>query len=301
MKSSRAEVVSFRRLLRFYLFGLIVALALILLILSSIYFWGSEATWNNTKQLIQSLNSSIFFLSLLVGFIAQIIDGTLGMAYGVSSNTFLLSMGISPATASASIHFAEIFTTGASGLSHWQFGNIDKKLFLKLIFPGIVGAIIGAYILSSFDGKNAIPFISIYLMIMGVVIILKSFKMFFFKKTLKGVIPLAFLGGLFDASGGGGWGPIVTTTLIGMGNRPRKTIGSVNAAEFFIAFVASGTFTIMIGLSNWPIILGLILGGMIASPMAAFLIHKIPPYKAMLIVGILIILLSLRNIIVYLQ
>lgn len=299
MKAARTEVVSLKRLLKFYLFGLFVILMLLTLTIVGIYYLSDQVFWNKTIDFFYSLNSSLFLIALIVGFLAQIIDGTLGMAYGVSSNTFLLSMGVPPATASASIHFAEIFTTAASGLSHWQFGNIDKKLFIKLIIPGAIGAFIGAYLLSSFDGKQLVPFIAGYLIIMGIVIILKSFKLFNFKKIQKGVVPLALFGGLLDASGGGGWGPIVTTTLIGMGNRPRKTIGSVNAAEFFIAIVASGTFTVMIGLSNWPIIVGLILGGLIASPFAAYLIHKIPPYKAMFVVGVLIIILSLRNIIFY--
>ncbi|MFB0518000.1 MAG: sulfite exporter TauE/SafE family protein, partial [Acidobacteriota bacterium] len=157
------------------------------------------------------LNIVVF---IIVGFIAQIIDGALGMAYGVSSNSFLLSIGIPPAAASASVHTAEVFTTFVSGVSHWKFGNVDKKLFKKLLIPGIIGGVLGAYVLTSIPGKTIKPFIGAYLLIMGLMILLKAFKKIKEKRVETKIIPLATAGGFFDAIGGGGWGPIVTSTLM---------------------------------------------------------------------------------------
>jgi len=175
-----------------------------------------------------------FFAFVIVGFAAQLIDGAIGMAYGVSSNAFLLSLGIPPAVSSASVHIAEVFTTGVSGLSHLKFGNVSRKLVARLIIPGIVGGVVGAFILTQIPGDVIKPFISIYLAIMGCYIIWKIFrKKKGFTEVEKGVGILAVVGGFFDAIGGGGWGPIVTSTLVARGNHPRYTIGSVNASEFF--------------------------------------------------------------------
>jgi uncharacterized protein len=181
------------------------------------------------------------WIFIVVGFLAQMIDGALGMAYGVSSNAFLLSIGIPPAAASASVHAAEVVTTAVSGISHWRFGNIDKKLLLRLMLPGVIGAAIGAYILSSLPGDMLRPYINAYLLVMGLVILRKAFitqpKPIHDIPRL--VSPLGFIGGFFDAIGGGGWGPIVTTTLVARGNSPRTTIGSVNASEFFVTLSQS--------------------------------------------------------------
>lgn len=240
-----------------------------------------------------------FLIFIGVGFLAQMIDGALGMAYGVSSNTFLLSAGVPPAVASACVHLAEVFTTGISGFTHWKLGNVDREAFKKLIIPGILGGVAGAYLLTSIDGNVIKPFISAYLLIMGVVILWRAFihngKE---ARVITWITPLGLIGGFFDAIGGGGWGPVVTTTLIARGNHPRFSIGSVNSSEFFVTFAESVTFLFTLGglLTNWPIIVGLLLGGGLAAPLAAFVTKHIPTRLLMGMVGVLIIVLSLRTI-----
>jgi hypothetical protein len=241
------------------------------------------------------MNQSII-IYIIVGFIAQMIDGALGMAYGVSSNTFLLSVGIPPAAASASVHTAEIFTSGISGLSHLKFGNVDKKLFKKLLIPGVIGGILGAYILTMVPGKIIKPFIALYLLIMGSIIIYKAFKKIQEKEVRTKLLPLGAVGGFFDAIGGGGWGPIVTSTLVARGNNPKFTIGSVNLAEFFVTIAEAATFFTIIGLAHWQIIVGLIIGGVLAAPLAAYVCKRLPSRTLMMIVGVVIIALSIRTI-----
>jgi uncharacterized membrane protein YfcA len=240
-----------------------------------------------------------FFIFVLGGFIAQMIDGSLGMAYGVSASTFLMSFGVSPAAASASIHASEIFTSGVSGLSHLKFQNVNKKLFRSLLIPGILGAVTGAYLLSSFEAYNFIlrPIVATYTLILGVIIIIKAVKVVKNKRKTKNVPALAAFGGFMDSIGGGGWGPIVATTLIARGRSPRYTIGSVNLAEFFISFASSITFFVAIGIGYFEIIAGLILGGVIAAPIAAHLTRKLPVQKMMVIVGVVVILVSIRLIV----
>jgi uncharacterized protein len=235
-------------------------------------------------------------LFTLVGFIAQIIDGSIGMAYGVSSTSFLLSIGVSPAAASASVHIAEVFTSGASGLSHLKFGNVNKKLFRVLVIPGSIGAIIGAYILSNFDGKWIKGYIAIYLLIMGTIVIRKALGKRKAKRKTRRLGILALFGGFVDAVGGGGWGPVVASTLMGNGRNPRYTIGSVNLAEFFIALAGAGTFTLFIGLDNWLVIVGLVVGGLFAAPFAAYICSRVNHRTLMIIVGLVIITLSIRTI-----
>ena len=234
---------------------------------------------------------------MVVGFLAQLVDGALGMAYGVISNTFLLSLGIPPVISSSSVHIAEIFTTGVSGFSHFKFGNIDKKLFLKLIIPGIVGGILGSYLLTQIPGSIIKPFIAIYLSIMGVMILVKLITKKQYREVKKGLRPLAIIGGFFDAIGGGGWGPIVTSTLVANGNHPRFTIGSVNASEFFVTLAEAITFVALLGIVRWQIVLGLIIGGVVAAPFAAFLCKKLPPRLLMLITGSTVVFLSVRTIV----
>ena len=234
---------------------------------------------------------------VLVGFIAQMIDGALGMAYGVSSNTFLLSIGVPPAAASASVHMAEVVTTGVSGFSHWKLGNIDWKLVKKLAVPGVLGGISGAYLLTSIDGNILKPYISAYLLIMGVIILVKAFNGKHEHKETKHLSILGIIGGFFDAIGGGGWGPIVTTTLVARGKHPRFAIGSVNFSEFFVTFAESVTFVLTLSfLGYWQIILGLLIGGAIAAPMAAVVARRLPVKVLMFMVGVLIVGLSIRTI-----
>ena len=242
--------------------------------------------------------TSDFYLFIVAGFIAQMIDGALGMAYGISSTTFLLSMGISPAACSASVHTSEIFTSGVSGLMHLKFGNVNTKLFKRILFPGVLGAVIGACLLSYFEQYNHIikPLVSAYTLVLGLIIVLKAFRGSRVKQKIKKIFPLAFTGGFLDAIGGGGWGPIVSSTLIASGRNARYAIGSVNLAEFFVALASSLTFITIIGLTHWMVIFGLVLGGVIAAPIASFLTNKIPAKIMMLVVGFIVIILSLKRI-----
>lgn len=254
---------------------------------------------NSAVDLFGSLDQTVLIF-ILGGFIAQMVDGALGMAYGVTATTFLLAFGVTPAAASASVHTSEIFTTGASGLMHLKFKNVNTKLFKHLLIPGIIGAIIGAYILSSFqEYSNFIkPLVSIYTLILGVVIIHKAIKKIKEKKKIKRIGALAFVGAFLDSIGGGGWGPIVSSTLIARGRAFRYTIGSVNLAEFFITLASSITFFTLIGIQHWSMIAGLIIGGMIAAPFAAIMVAKIPVRAGLIFVGIVVIIVSLRNILV---
>lgn len=236
-------------------------------------------------------------LYIAVGFAAQMIDGAIGMAYGVTASSVLLSAGVLPATASACVHAAEVFTTGASGIAHWRLGNVDRRLVLRLMVPGMIGGAIGAYILASVPGEMFRPWISGYLLLLGLLILWKAFRP---RSTtiapLKGVAPLGFFGGLLDAVGGGGWGPLVTSTLLGNGAAPRTVIGSVNVAEFFVTLTISATFVATIGLSLWPIVAGLVIGGVIAAPFAALATKHLPDRVLMVIVGVVVVTLSCRTI-----
>jgi uncharacterized protein len=235
---------------------------------------------------------------VLVGFIAQMVDGSIGMAYGVTSTSVMLSFGVPPATASACVHAAETFTTGASGLAHWKLGNVDKRLIWRLAIPGAIGGAIGAYVLTNIPGEIVKPYISAYLLLIGIFIIYKAVhrKHSFVDEPPNNVAPLGLIGGFVDAIGGGGWGPIVTSTLLGQGAQPRYTIGSVNMAEFFVTLTISATFIATIGLDLWPTILGLIIGGIIAAPFAALAAKHFPPKILMILVGVVVMLLSARTI-----
>jgi uncharacterized membrane protein YfcA len=237
-----------------------------------------------------------FWLCVGAGFIAQLIDGALGMAYGVTASSLLLSFGVPPATASATVHAAECFTTGASALSHHAFRNISRLLFRKLLLPGILGAIIGAYILVSFPGYTLRPFVATYLMVMGVVIVLKAFRQFPPRQVSTHLLPLGFSGALMDSLGGGGWGPIVASTLIARGNDPRETVGSVNAVEFFVTLAASITFVLTLGLTHWQMMLGLAIGGLPAAPLGAWATKRLPLKPLMITVGVLVTILSIRTL-----
>ena len=239
------------------------------------------------------------FEFIVVGFLAQLIDGALGMAYGVSSNTFLLSLGVPPAVASASVHAAEIFTTGVSGFSHWRLGNVDKYLFKRLVIPGVLGGVVGAYLLTEMPSQVIKPVVALYLAVMGVVILRRAMRPVIEREVRTAIAPLGVIGGFFDAIGGGGWGPIVTSTLVARGNNPRFTIGSVNVTEFFVTLSQSIVFvlTLTLTMKDAEIILGLLIGGVIAAPLAAFAARYIPARPLMMAVGVLIIILSVRTLI----
>ncbi|MGZ3884566.1 MAG: TSUP family transporter [Bacteroidia bacterium] len=245
----------------------------------------------------QSLDAS-FLLFVLAGFTAQLIDGALGMAYGVTATSFLLSAGVPPAASSASVHASEIFTSGVSGLMHLKFGNVNTKLFRNLLLPGVLGAILGAYILTSLEQYNYIlkPLVSAYTLFLGLVIIFKALKKDKVREKMRRIFPLALVGGLMDSIGGGGWGPIVSSTLIARGRNARYTIGSVNLTEFFVSLASSLTFFTLIGLQHCSIIAGLIIGGVIAAPIAAYLANRIPAKTIMILVGLTVIIASLKRI-----
>jgi uncharacterized membrane protein YfcA len=238
-----------------------------------------------------------FLLFVAVGLAAQLVDGAIGMAYGVVSTSVLLSLGIPPATASASVHAAETFTTGASGLAHWRFRNIDRGLIWRLAIPGMVGGALGAYVLTAIPGEAIRPYVSAYLLLLGLFILWKAVT---HRPTgappPSRVAPLGFVGGLLDSIGGGGWGPIVTSTLLGQGANPRYAIGSVNLAEFFVTTTISATFFFTIGLTMWPIIAGLVLGGVLAAPFAAYATRHLPDKVLMILVGSVVVLLSVRGL-----
>ena len=233
---------------------------------------------------------------LLVGFAAQVVDGALGMAYGVTATTLLLSVGIPPAVASATVHLAECLTTGVSGLSHHAFGNVDRFLFRRLIVPGVIGAAAGAYLLATVPGDLFRWVVSAYLLLMGVLIVVKVFRQFPPRAVTTHLVPLGLVGGFLDAVGGGGWGPIVATNLIVRGREARFAIGSTSAVEFFVAAAASATFVFTLGTIHWEITAGLALGGALGAPVGAWACRRMPTRAVMIGVGLLIVALSLRTL-----
>ncbi len=282
---------------------LLVSVILLICLYSADQLLLSQAILTKLTAFFSFFGEKQFWIYAIVGFGAQTIDGALGMAYGVSSTTFLLAAGVGPAEASASVHIAEIFTAGISGFSHHKLGNVNKKLFRRLVFPGVIGGILGAFLSTTVDGKWLTPFIAGYLLIMGFVIIYKAFKNKFSKQKTKRLFPLALFGGFADAIGGGGWGPIVNSTLLSSGWTPRYAIGSVNLAEFYVAFFTALAFSVFLGLNEWEnlrglttIIAGLIFGGIFAAPFAGYLCKKLKAKTLLLLVGILIILLSTRTL-----
>lgn len=238
-----------------------------------------------------------FFVVMAGGFFAQLVDGALGMGYGVTSTTILLSAGISPAAISGSIHTAEMFASGASGYSHYKFGNVNKKLFKALLIPGIIGAVIGALLLTKLGEthvKYIRPVMAVYTMILGVKILYNAFRKPKQQKKFKHYGWLAGAGGFLDSFGGGGWGPIVTTTLITKGRSPRFVIGSVSLSEFFVTLASAFTFFTLLGVTHWQVILALIIGGLLAAPLAAKLAGKLPRKTAFILLGVLVVFWSLR-------
>ncbi|MGX7894597.1 sulfite exporter TauE/SafE family protein [Tsuneonella sp. HG222] len=237
---------------------------------------------------------------ILIGFGAQIVDGALGMAFGVISQTMLVSMlGVAPATASASTHLVEMFTTGTSGVSHiWQ-RNVDWGLFKRLVPFGVLGGVVGAYVLSNIDASTARPFVMIYLVGVGIYLFVKgvskSKPRFEDPKTTR---PLAMVGGFLDAAGGGGWGPVVTSNLLVQGSDPAKTVGTVNTAEFFLAVSVSVAFIASLGFAAFTVAtVGLIIGGVVAAPFGAIVAKRIPART--LLVGVSIVLVATSTFSIY--
>ncbi|UAL51540.1 MULTISPECIES: sulfite exporter TauE/SafE family protein [Metabacillus] len=241
-----------------------------------------------------------------IGFLAQLIDGSLGMAYGVTSTTMLLTFGIAPAVASASVHLAEVVTTAASGASHIKFGNVDKQAVYKLIIPGSIGAFAGAAFLSNLPGDLAKPFIAIFLLVLGLYVMLRFLFHFEAREqseslplTRKKSIPLGLIAGFADATGGGGWGPIATPVLLSQkGSSARKVVGTVDTSEFAIAVSATLGFFIALGWEqvNWYWVFALMIGGIVAAPIAAWLVRKLPAYLLGVLVGGFIVLTNSRTL-----
>lgn len=233
----------------------------------------------------------------LVGFVAQLVDGALGMAFGVISTSVLLFLGVPPAAASASVHAAEVVTTGLSGLSHWFHGNVDRRLFLRLATAGVIGGAIGAYVLTELPVKYVQPAVAIYLCAMAGFIVYKVFHKSEPRQLTTGIEPLGFGGGFLDAIGGGGWGPIVVSTLVARGHAPRHTIGSVNLAEFFVTLAISISFLISLGFTYLLIAGGLMIGGALAAPLAGWISKVMPPRLLMILISIVVLSLGTAGLV----
>ncbi|WP_071460499.1 sulfite exporter TauE/SafE family protein [Bacillus massilinigeriensis] len=245
-------------------------------------------------------------LLALIGLAAQLVDGSLGMAYGVTSSSLLLLFGIAPAVASASVHMAEVVTTAASGFSHLRFGNVDKHVVKKLIIPGSIGAFLGAVFLGSIPGDIVKPYVSFFLLCLGFYVIYRFLFSDFagsnngkpVKMTSKFFIPLGFIAGFFDSTGGGGWGPIATPVLMSKKMEARKVIGTVDTSEFAIALSATAGFLLTLGWSqlNWQWVIALMIGGLIAAPIAAWLVKIIPSHFLGILVGGMIIMTNTKTL-----
>ncbi len=237
-----------------------------------------------------------FMLFVLIGLCAQLVDGALGMAYGLVSSSILLAMGLPPAAVSASVHTAEVFTTGVSGASHGLLGNVDRKLMVRLAVPGVIGGVIGAYVLAQLPGDTIRPFVYAYLLVLAVLILLRAVGRRIPRNEVKRVGVLGFFAGLLDAIGGGGWGPMATSTLLAKGGEARTSIGTVSASEFVVTLAISITFLLTVGISHWQIVLGLLLGGVVAAPLAAMLVRYMPERAVLGAVGSLVLGISIFQI-----
>lgn len=235
---------------------------------------------------------------VLIGFAAQLIDGALGMAFGVISQTLLVSVGLPPAAASASVHLVEVFTTGASGVSHMVHRNVDWGLFRRLVPFGVAGGVLGAYVLSNIDASVAKPFVLAYLIAVGVYLLVRAIRHAEPKfEDPQMTRPLALAGGFLDAAGGGGWGPVVTSNLLVQGADPRKTIGTVNTAEFLLTLSVSAAFLATLGLEAFTLAtVGLIVGGVAAAPFGAIFAKRIKPRALLGAVSLVLIATSLFGI-----
>lgn len=252
--------------------------------------------WNGTLEFGQALNEDFLWL-ILAGFCAQLVDGALGMGYGIVSASFLLSLGVNFPAISGSIHTAEMFSSGVSGYSHYRFGNVDRQLFRRLVVPGVIGAIVGAVFLVYFGEKNAQwvkPLLAGYILFLGLKYILLAFRNTHLLKKVKHIGRLAGAGGFLDSFGGGGWGPLVTTTLLRTSDEPKRIIGSVSLTEFFVTLASAVTFFTLIGISHWQSILGLIIGGVVAAPLAALLAGRLNRRTSFLLIGLLASFWSFR-------
>ena len=265
-----------------------------------IALWIKDPAFKNYMENI----SPKFYYFLGAGFVFALVDGAIGMSYGVTSTTFSLSMGIPPASASMGVHLSEIMSNGIAGWMHYRMGNVNWKLFKLLLLPGIIGAVTGAYILSSLEhyAQYTKPLVSVYTLILGIVIFSKAVKLKNKRTTgkIKRISLLGLGGGFIDAVGGGGWGSIVLSTLIAGGRHPRFSLGTVKLSRFFIALMGSLTFITMLKSSHWDAVAGLVIGSALASPVAARISNKMSAKAIMMAVSVIVILISIRSIIMFL-
>jgi hypothetical protein len=234
---------------------------------------------------------------IAIGFAAQMVDGALGMAFGTISSTLLISIGVPPAAASAGVHTVETFTTGVSGISHIAHKNVDWKLFARIVIPGVIGGIFGAYILSNVSAETARPVVLTYLAGMGIYLLWRGARHKHTEREPKIVEPLGLIGGFLDAAGGGGWGPVVTSNLLVQGGSPRKVIGTVNTAEFVLTVTISATFIIALGVEAFTVAtIGLLIGGVMAAPFGAIVAKRIEPDFLLTMVGAVLTITSLYGV-----
>jgi hypothetical protein len=277
---------------------LIFTTIIVSIVIGTIALWYNEPGFQVYVKNIQPT----FYYFLGAGFAFALVDGAIGMSYGVTSTTFSLSMGIPPASASLGVHLSEILSNGIAGWMHYRLGNINWKLFRLLLVPGIIGAMSGAYILSSLEhySQYSKPFVSLYTLILGIVIFRKALNL---KRKVKAgskfkrVRLLGFGGGFIDAVGGGGWGSIVLSTLIAGGRHARFSLGTVKLSRFFIALMSSLTFVTMLSGAHWEAVAGLVIGSALASPIAAKVSNQISTKSIMFAVAVIVIAISLRSII----
>jgi len=260
-------------------------------------FWHKEPGF----QLFLTEIDPIFYYFLAAGFVFAMVDGAIGMSYGVTSSSFSLAMGIPPAPASMGIHLSEVLSNGIAGWMHYRMGNVNWKLFKLLLIPGVVGAVLGAFLLSSLEHYSAYtkPLVALYTSVLGVVILMKAFnirKKHKKKKKIEKIGVLGFFGGFIDAAFGGGWGSIVLSNLIAGGRHPLFSLGTVKITRFFIAILSSLTFISMLGGAHWEAVLGMILGSALAAPIAAKVSNKISAKTIMVLVGVIVLIVSLRNV-----
>jgi uncharacterized protein len=248
----------------------------------------------------QSFDLAAMLPFVVIGFLAQLVDGALGMAFGVISSTLLVSvMGVAPVRASAGVHFVEMFTTAASGISHVLMRNIDWGLFARIAVPGVIGGVAGATVLAGMDAAVARPVVMAYLALVGVYLLVKALRPRppSRVRTANAVIPLGLIGGFLDASGGGGWGPVVTSNLLVQGADVRRTVGTVNAAEFLVTISVSASFIATIGLEAFTnVTSGLLVGGVLAAPLGAYVVRFLPTQRLLLLVGIALTATSLFSL-----
>jgi len=235
---------------------------------------------------------------IAIGFAAQLVDGALGMAFGLINSTLLITvMGLPPAVASASVHAVETFTTAASGISHTLHRNVDWRLFRRLVIPGMIGGALGAYVLSSVDASVARPFVMAYLAAIGLYLLFRAWRGAIEPRAPRVIEPLGLAGGFLDAAGGGGWGPVVTSNLLIQGSSPRQTIGTVNTSEFFLTATISAAFIFQLGFAAFTLqTLGLLIGGLLAAPLGGVLAKRVPARALMAMVGTLLTLTSIWSI-----